>query len=590
MKKTTASLTSFFILSILTTNSRLPIFAQQEKQPSPVFRITSSRVRVDFVAVDKQGRFVNDLRSNEVEIYEDGKKQNVDVFYAPGESRQKELVSPGGAGAAGTGVASSSGPATALANAAKTIIVIDSRTIDSNNFVHSVAAIRNFVERHLTAGHAVMIAEVYRGLRVLTPMTRDKATLLAGVDKLKPQSVYNPLDASRVLTQGYFHDLELQITDLREALTVLCYSLAGQAGRKHVVFFSEGYPIQALKLAEMQMREAVSEEKSSAVRQAAAREVGRYQDPNVLGMVRDVVSAANNFGISFYTVDARGLIALQGVGSPDKSGNVAAGPGAGARLEEQGRPDLAAAARSQNARASETEVGPSEQIVATFNLTALSNLDDAQNTLIALAAGTNGLAFYHTNNLGIVLSYSATEQENYYLASYIPNAKRKTGQFHTISVRAARPGIFIRSRMGYVDIPEDALRNARLSSALRHPELFGQIAPLLQIEPSKGKTRVVTGIPGSQVEFRQDAGKYAAQVSFLGMVYDSNGKPISKDFSINKGFNLALTPEQFQGLGNNPLLSSTELNLSSGRYRLVLLVEDRLGGSLGASVQEFQVP
>src|SRR2546422_4690895 len=123
MKKIAAYLASLLLLFFLATICRFHVFAQ-EKQPSPVFRITSSRVRVDFVAVDKQGRFVNDLRANEVEIYEDGKKQNVDVFYAPGETRQKELVSPGGAGAAGTGVASPSGPATAPANAAMTIIGI----------------------------------------------------------------------------------------------------------------------------------------------------------------------------------------------------------------------------------------------------------------------------------------------------------------------------------------------------------------------------------------------------------------------------------------------------------------------------------
>ncbi len=573
MKRITASLFSFFILAFLIANSRLQTFAQQEKQPNPVFRITSSRVRVDFVALDKQGRFVNDLRANELEIYEDGKKQNVDVFYGPGEARQKELVSPGGAASTAKTVASSPAATNTWGDAAaKTVIVIDSRTIDSNNFVHSVAAIRSFIERHLTAGHAVMIAEIYRGLRVLAPLTRDKATLLAGVEKLKPQSVYNPLDASRVLTPSYFHDLQLQVTDMRDALTALCHSLAGQVGRKHVVFFSEGYPIQPLKLAEMEMRGAVSESKSSAVREAASREVGSFQDPDVLGMVRDVVSAANNFGISFYPIDARGLAAVSAVGSADRSGNVAAGPGGSA----SGNPEQAGTT--------------SEALVASFTLVDLGTLEDAQNTLVALAAGTNGLAFYHSNDLGVVLRYSAMEQENYYLASYVPSARRKTGQFHRLSVRASRPGIIIRSRMGYVDIPDDALRNARLSSALRHSELFTQIVPLAQVEPSKGKTRVVTGIPGSQVEFRQNAGKYEAQISFLGMIYDSNGKPTSKDFSINKGFNVALTPEQFQALGNNPLLSATELNLSSGRYKLVLLVEDRLGGSLGASVQEFQVP
>src|SRR5712664_1945078 len=111
MKKITGSLFWFFILAFWAANLRWQAFAQQEKQPGPVFRITSSRVRVDFVALDKQGRFVNDLRSNEVEIYEDGKKQNVDVFYAPG---QKELVSTGGPASPAKAAASPAALSTAL--------------------------------------------------------------------------------------------------------------------------------------------------------------------------------------------------------------------------------------------------------------------------------------------------------------------------------------------------------------------------------------------------------------------------------------------------------------------------------------------
>jgi hypothetical protein len=59
---------------------------------------------------------------------------------------------------------------------------------------------------------------------------------------------------------------------------------------------------------------------------------------------------------------------------------------------------------------------------------------------------------------------------------------------------------------------------------------------------------------------------------------------------ISKGFNLALTREQMAQLANQPLLMQDELALQSGQYKLVMVVEDRLSGSLGAAVQEFKVP
>lgn len=525
---------------------------QQENQAGTIFRITSSQVRVDFVAVDKQGRFVNDLRAEEVEVFEDGKKQTIVFFFAPAEARKNESLP-----ARATKESASPTPGAP----ANTVLVIDSRTIDSNNFVHSVSAIRAFIENHLSAGHSVMLAEVYRGLRVLAPLTRDKAALLAGLDKLKPQSVYNPLSASASATVGYIDELSVQVPYLREALTSISYSLAGQTGRKHVVLFSEGYPLDPLKEAEMATQAAASTSADADTRQALAREAGRRKDPGVLSMVREVVSVANSFGVSFYTVDARGLVAVAGIGSADRGADVARDPS-----------------------------GQTERIVGTFTLTDLNRLEDARNTLIALAAGTSGLAFYGSNDLSPVLRYSTLEQQNYYLAGYAPSTKRKSGEFHHIEVRAKRPGLMIRSRKGYVDVPDNVMRTARVSSALKYPELFGQLAPLVQVEPSKGKSRVVVGVPASQIQFRQSGDKYEAQVAFLAMVYDGAGKPVSKDFSISKGFNLALTAEQFQGLGNQPLLAQGEVQLSAGKYRIVLVAEDRLAGSLGAATQEFLVP
>ncbi|HEY2934212.1 MAG TPA: VWA domain-containing protein [Acidobacteriota bacterium] len=546
----------FFLISFVC------LFSQTQKQ-LPVFRITAERVTVDFVAVDKQGRFVSDLKQQEIDVYEDDKKQAIDFFLQPSASGQRaadsgDLVRPGEVGAApGTAKASEEQPATA--------IVIDSRAIDSNNFVHASNAIRNFIEHNLAAGHAVMIAEVSRGLNTLSPMTRDKNTLLAAVNKLRPQSVFNPLDERNILSEAYFDDLSLQVRYVREALTLLCYALSGRPGRKHVVFFTEGYPMDPLAEATSQRQRLAAGQQSAEVRQALAREEGRFKNPNVLGAVREVVTLANKFGVSFYTIDARGLVAVAGVGQASRSGNVDVGVTSGLLFDEGA-------------------------VIASFTEMDIRNIDSARNTLIALAAGTNGMAFYNTNNLGVVLQYSTAEQQNYYLAGYVPSAKRKAGEFHRLNVRTSRPGLYIRSRKGYLDLPEETVRNAKLNTAFSRPELFSQLSPLVQIEPARGKTRVVAGVPGAQIRFRPASDKFQGEILFRGMVYDSAGKPVSKDVLISKGFNLALTREQMAQLANQPLLMQDELALQSGQYKLVMVVEDRLSGSLGAAVQEFKVP
>lgn len=536
------------------------IFTQQKESSSPYLRVTSSLVLVDFVAVDKSGRPVTDLRRDEMEISEDGKKQSLESFSSPGASPAVVL---------GKGPAGRSGKQ----QPTQTVIVIDSRCIDSNNFVQTVAAIRGFIERHLAANHALMIAEIYRGLRVLSPLTRDKATLLAALNQLKPQSVYNPLDVRRASlggAEGYLDELQLQVMHLGEGLRTLVHSMAGPGGRKHVVFFSEGYPLNPKKLVETNSAVAVAGARQSAVRQEVSKMIGALKDPGVHNMVRDIVALSNSYGISFYTIDARGLVAIPGLGKASVSGDVATGPGFSG--------------------IGTSEYGPTEEILGVFQLVRLNQLDDAQEALTALAGGTNGLALYGTNNLAAVLHYSSLEQDNYYLAGYAPSGKRKAGQFHAISIKTTRPGIVIRGRMGYLEASEGEMRTARLSAALNRPELFRQLVPVLAVEPAKGKTRVVMGVPGDQIQFRQSGEKHEAKLSFQGMIYGADGKPISKSFSIFKGFNVAFTSEQLQGLGNQPLLAQTETELASGQYKLILLVEDHLAGSLGSAVQEFKVP
>src|SRR5437867_6224769 len=281
------------VLVILLICSNL--YSQQKETPGTYLRVTSSLVLVDFVAVDKNGRVVTDLKREEMVVLEDGRKQTIESFYAPGSAPGPAFLSPDKA----VGGSSTRGKR----QPSQTVIVIDSRCIDSNNFVQTVSAIRGFIDRHLAADHALMITEIYRGLRVLSPLTRDRTALLAALDQLKPQTVYNPLDARRASigsAEAYLDELQLQITYLGEGLKSLCHSLAGPGGRKHVVFFSEGYPINPKQLVEMNARQAVADSKETAVRQAASNAVGALKDPGVLSMVREVVSVANTYGISFY--------------------------------------------------------------------------------------------------------------------------------------------------------------------------------------------------------------------------------------------------------------------------------------------------
>src|SRR5947209_115794 len=86
------------LVTLLVAQLASSIYAQQTATPAPtptptrsdrqtqkpedvdVVRITTNLVQVDAVVTDKSGKVVTDLKPEEVEIFEDGRKQKVTHF------------------------------------------------------------------------------------------------------------------------------------------------------------------------------------------------------------------------------------------------------------------------------------------------------------------------------------------------------------------------------------------------------------------------------------------------------------------------------------------------------------------------------
>src|SRR5438477_1875932 len=57
-----------------------PVLQPQKPESDEVVRITTNLVQVDAVVTDRNGKLVTDLKPEEVEIFEDGRKQKVTHF------------------------------------------------------------------------------------------------------------------------------------------------------------------------------------------------------------------------------------------------------------------------------------------------------------------------------------------------------------------------------------------------------------------------------------------------------------------------------------------------------------------------------
>ena len=77
MRRTAFVLATFSLLGLAA-----PGLTQEEPPPAdvPVFGTESAVVLLDVVVRDNKGRLVRDLAASELEVYEDGEKQDVSAF------------------------------------------------------------------------------------------------------------------------------------------------------------------------------------------------------------------------------------------------------------------------------------------------------------------------------------------------------------------------------------------------------------------------------------------------------------------------------------------------------------------------------
>jgi VWFA-related protein len=97
-----------------------------------------------------------------------------------------------------------------------------------------------------------------------------------------------------------------------------------------------------------------------------------------------------------------------------------------------------------------------------FN-SALGNIRDNHNMLLATASNTGGHAFVDSNEFKSKLTQVFRETGAFYLLGYVSPTAPEDGKFHRIEVKVNRPGVTVHFRDGYYDPnPADPKRAAPL--------------------------------------------------------------------------------------------------------------------------------
>jgi VWFA-related protein len=397
------------------------------EQPSTVFTVTSTLVQADAVVTDSKGRYVNDLKADDFEIYQDGKLQNITNFsYVlvttpnPSITGTKPSLSP-------DAVPYSTSTVKPEDVRRTMVLMVDDLRLSFVDMAYVRFALQRFVERQMQPGDLVAVCRTGGGSNVLQQFTSDKRILLAtikglrwnsngvaGIDYFQAYGQYgravpvtaNARDSTASFREeDYFEELRRSTFTVGTlgAINDVIGALHQMPGRKSVVLVSDG-----LSLAE--------------------------HDPLVIEAFRKLVDRANRSGTVIYSVHAAGIT----YDGPDAQDNI--------HLD-------GSAEHIHDLIGSLTDVGGGITR-GTFNQGRDVENQIAQQGMADLAARTGGFSYENGNDINWGLGRILMDQSGYYLIGYKPDQSlfnEKNGQpgYHHITVKIKRPGLHVRSRTGF---------------------------------------------------------------------------------------------------------------------------------------------
>jgi len=433
--------------------------AQQQSSPGSsalTLQVYSRLTVVDVTVTDAKGQPVRNLKESDFAVKEDGKPQEIRSFQEVGkDTPAAERIPPKLPPNVYTNLQPA--PTTSAVN----ILLLDALNTRPGDQVFMKQESMKYL-KSMPRGTRVAVLGLASSLHILQGFTSDPAILIAAVDSKKNRALPSPfidtdsgdaMDAqidlapddvtAAMLTQFENEQTAFEI-DMRnrmtlEALNQIAAYVAGIKGRKNLIWFTSGIPLNIFPTGGLNDLEAMTDYSKD------------------LRKTTDLLTAAE---VAVYPVDARGLFN---------------NPADGA--------DQHVASINQNTGGK----------VAAAEMAFQQKKGEELLSMEAVAEATGGVAYYNTNGLKEAVGKAIENGANYYNISYVPPSLEYDGRYHAIDVQVDRPGIHLSYRKGYN--ADDILNNAvtpGLTLSTSAPEPYGN-----NMQASMGR-----GVPtSSQVLF-----------------------------------------------------------------------------------------
>lgn len=519
---------------------------------SQTYTLTAnSQLVIETVVVkDKKGEFVPGLTAKDFAVTEDGVPQSIRVFESQKFSEEvtplpvtppdEELITIYKT-LDRTQIAPESAGQAKYSGHRLLVLYFDMTALPPDDQYRALAAAEKFVRTQMTSADLVSIMRYQGGsVDVLQDFTADRnrllsilQTMIVGEGQGSAESID---DASSADTGAAFgqDDSEFNIFNNDRQLSALqtAAKMLGQISeKKSLIYFASGLRLSGL---------------------------------DNLAQLHATEDAAIRAGVSFWTVDARGLVAQAPLGDASQGSPGNAGMYSGAAAEA-----------------------------------VTEKFQQSQDTMYSLASDTGGKALFDNNDLTRGITQAQRAISDYYIVGYYTTNTAQNGHFRRVKITAdSSLAASLDYRQGYYANKEFnrftvADKERQLEDALMLGDPITDLTiemeiDYFQLNRAEYFVPIIVKIPGRELALAKRFGAEHTLIDFVCEVKDeTSGMTMS---NVRDYVNLKLSDATAAELAHRPVEYDSGFTLFPGKYSIKFLARDDETGRIGTFQTSFVIP
>lgn len=567
-----------------------PGAAPQAVPTNEVIRTESKLVLVDTVVTDKKGHYVTDLTQGDFKVFEDNKEQTVTSF------------------------SSESDPARQTAGQKHYMILFfDTTTMETGDQAQARNTAAKFVENNAGPDQLMAIVNFTGSLVIQQNFTSNTKLLQAAVSGTKTPNIDSTGQSSppmQVAMNGQptlsNAEADFGVRTMLLAIRSLAKNLRGVPGRKMLILFTAGFPLNTENMTELTATIDACNKANVAIypldvrglvapsvklmtpAQKGSRSVARTGEPRLVlasynpALMPDPQHAGGGGtgggtgGGGGHGGGGTGTGGTGGTGGGTGSGGGKGGTGTGTGTGTGGGGKAGGTSGTVGSPYSNYYNNPMNQ--PQVLLPKIPNMASTnQQVMQMLAEGTGGFAIYNTNDLLGGLQRIAAEMNQFYVLGYVPHDTEE-GSCHTLRVKLDKGGMEVRSRSGYCNVratnplegkPVEKQMEAQASGATTGTIHASMEAPYFYAAPNVARVNLTMEIPGDALVFNKDKGRYRANVNILGIAYKPDGS-VGARFSDT--LSMDMEKDEWKEFTKAPYRYQNQFDAAPGTYKLAVVL------------------